>query len=101
VDLVRVVARGAVAVHVLHHACVEEVHGAALMVELGRHGHRLGPGTLYPILHRLEHNGLLSSHVVVVDGHQRRVYVATRAGRAAYRRCQSAIQELADEVLER
>ena len=100
-DLARDFTRGAVGVHVLHHACAGEVHGAALMVELGRHGYRLGPGTLYPILHRLEQNGLLSSHHVVVEGHRRRIYVATRAGRVAYRRCQSAVRELAEEILAR
>ena len=100
-DLVRDFARGAVAVHVLHHACEGEVHGTALMAELGRHGHRLGPGTLYPLLHRLEEAGLLSSYPVVVEGHRRRVYVATRSGRRALGRCLSAVRELADEVLPR
>ncbi len=98
-DVVGDFARGAIGVHVLHHACVADVHGTALMTELARHGHRLGPGTLYPLLHRLERSGLLTSRSVVVDGHRRRVYTATAAGRRAYRRCQSAVRELADEVL--
>ena len=98
-DLVRDVARGAVQLHVMHHACIGEVHGTALIAELARHGHRLSPGTLYPMLHRLEEAGLLVSRTEVVGGKRRRLYSATTAGRRAFRQCQAALRELADEVL--
>lgn len=98
-DLVREFVRGAVQVHVVHHAHAEEVHGTALIEELARHGHTLSPGTLYPMLHRLEDAGLLVSRVVVVDGRRRRLYRTTEAGDRAFRECQRAVRELADEVL--
>jgi DNA-binding PadR family transcriptional regulator len=98
-DVVRDFVRGAVPVHVLFHAAAGNVHGAALIEELGRHGHRLSPGTLYPMLHRLEAKGLLRSRHVVVEGRIRRVYRATPQGRAALRSCQHAVRELAGEVL--
>ena len=98
-DVVRDFVRGAVQVHALYHAAEGDVHGAALIEELGRHGHRLSPGTLYPMLHRLEAAGLIRSRPVVVDGRVRRVYRATVQGRAALRRCQHAVGELAAEVL--
>ena len=41
-------------VHILHHAAEEPIFGVGMMKELARHGYRLGPGTLYPLLHRLE-----------------------------------------------
>jgi DNA-binding PadR family transcriptional regulator len=88
-------------VHVLHHACAEEVHGTELMAELARHGHRLGPGTLYPLLHRMEKAGLLRSREQVVSGHRRRLYRATAAGRRSLAECRRAVSELADEVLDR
>ena len=43
----------------------------------------LAEGTLYPALHRLERDGLLSSSWSVQSGRRRRVYEITRAGRAA------------------
>jgi len=98
-DLVRDFVRGAVQVHVMHHACEGEVHGTALIEELGRHGHQLSPGTLYPMLRRLEAAVLVTSRDVVVDGHRRRTYAATTRGEKAFHRCQRALRELSDEVL--
>lgn len=36
--------------------------------ELARHGYQISPGTLYPLLHRLEQDGLLTSESKVVAG---------------------------------
>ena len=91
--------RAAVRLHILHHAAEDEVHGAWLTKELGRHGYEVSPGTLYPTLHRLEADGLLVSQHRVVDGRVRRVYRATRAGRAALTQDRRALRELAQEVL--
>ena len=91
--------RGAVPIHVLFHAAESEVHGVELIEELGRHGHRLSPGTLYPMLHRLEERGLLRSRRTVERGRMRRSYVATAKGRRALEDCRRALQELAEEVL--
>jgi DNA-binding PadR family transcriptional regulator len=68
--------------------------------ELAQHGYRISPGTLYPTLHRMEAEGLLSSRRTVVDGKTRRCYRATTAGRKALRTARAALRELADEVLE-
>jgi DNA-binding PadR family transcriptional regulator len=91
--------RAAVRLHILHHAAEDEVHGAWLTEELGRHGYRVSPGTLYPTLHRLEADGLLVSRHQVVEGRARRVYRATRAGRRALAEDRRALRELAQEVL--
>jgi DNA-binding PadR family transcriptional regulator len=91
--------RGAVRVHILHHAAEHEVHGAWLTEELGRHGYDISPGTLYPTLHRLEKDGLLASKQRVVDGRTRRVYRATRAGKRALEQDRKALRELTHEVL--
>ncbi len=42
----------------------------------------LAEGTVYPVLHRLEADGLLSSAWSVASGRRRRVYRLTRRGRA-------------------
>lgn len=91
--------RGAVRLHILHHAAEQGVHGAWLTTELARHGYDISPGTLYPTLHRLEADGLLTSEQQVVDGRVRRVYEATRAGRTALDADRKALAELAREVL--
>ena len=39
--------------HILYHAAKEEVYGVGLIEELGRHGYKLSPGTLYPTLAKL------------------------------------------------
>jgi DNA-binding PadR family transcriptional regulator len=97
--VVREFQRGAVRLHILHHAAQQEVHGAWITKELARHGYDISPGTLYPTLHRLEADGLLSSKQRVVDGRARRVYRVTQAGRRALREDRQALQELAREVL--
>jgi len=100
-DLVREFVRGAMQVHVLHHAAQGPVHGAWLTEELAHHGYRVSPGTLYPLLHRMERNGLIASRKEVEGGRARRAYVATAAGRRALTRLQAAAAELADEVVPR
>lgn len=98
-DVVRDFVRGAVTVHVLHHAAETAVHGAWMAQELAHHGHAISPGTLYPLLHRLEGAGLLTSHHEVADGRARRLYTITPTGRQALDRLRAAVAELAGEVL--
>jgi DNA-binding PadR family transcriptional regulator len=98
-DVVREFHHGAVRLHVLHHAVDGEIHGAWLSDELARHGHKISPGTLYPLLNRMQTAGLLISRQIVVDGHMRRVYRATKKGREALDECRAALRELSTELL--
>ena len=91
--------RGAIRLHVLHHADEGDVHGAWMAEELAHHGYRISPGTLYPRLHRMEEEGLLRSRSVVVDGRTRRVYRITAKGRRELAKGRRVLRELADEVL--
>lgn len=93
--------RGAVRLHVLHHAAEGGVHGAWMAAELAEHGYSISPGTLYPTLHRMEEEGLLRSANEVIEGRTRRVYTITPAGRRALRDAKRLLAELADEVLDR
>jgi DNA-binding PadR family transcriptional regulator len=68
--------------------------------ELAHHGHHISPGTLYPTLHRMEAEGLLTSRREVVDGRTVRYYTATPEGRSALTAARAALRELADEVLQ-
>jgi DNA-binding PadR family transcriptional regulator len=92
--------RGAVQLHVLHHAAEGEIHGAWMSRELAEHGYEISPGTLYPTLHRLETEGLLRSRSAVEAGRSRRLYEITPEGRKVLGRTRKALRELADEVLD-
>ena len=62
-------------------------HGYAVIQEIHRRSggaFDLPEGTIYPALHRLEENGLLSSRWTIADsGRKRRTYALTRRGRVA------------------
>lgn len=52
---------GMIRLHILHQAEYEVIFGAGMAEELARHGYKISPGTLYPILHGLEKRGYLKS----------------------------------------
>jgi len=91
--------RGAVRLHILHHAAHGEVHGAWMAKELAQHGYRISPGSLYPTLHKMQTEGLLRSAQQVVNGRARRSYVATAKGRRSLESMKRQLRELANEVL--
>lgn len=86
--------------HVLHHASEEPVFGLGMLEELGRHGYKISPGTLYPILHGLEKKGYLRSTEQREGKSRRRVYHATPLGRKALEAAKIKIRELFLEVVE-
>jgi hypothetical protein len=45
---------GLVRLHILHRAAEGEIYGVWIFEELARHGYRLSPGTLYPMLRTME-----------------------------------------------
>jgi PadR family transcriptional regulator, regulatory protein PadR len=91
---------GLIRVHVLVHAAFEPIFGLAMMEELAHHGYRIGPGTLYPLLHGLESAGLLKSALKNVDGRKRRVYRITPAGKKALSKARAKVDELHHELHE-
>src|SRR5262245_38003189 len=91
---------GLIRLHVLHHACHEPIFGAGIMEELARHGYRLSPGTLYPLLHGLEEKGYLRSSGGGGGRQARRVYRATPKGRKALAAAKIKVRELFSELLE-
>jgi DNA-binding PadR family transcriptional regulator len=91
---------GLIRIHVLVHASHESVFGLAMMEELMRHGYRIGPGTLYPLLHGLERSGLLKSDLKIVGGRRRRVYRITNVGKKALERARVKVDELHRELHE-
>lgn len=86
-------------IHVLHHAARKPVFGLGIIEELATHGHRLSAGTLYPILHGMEKDGLLRSRQDQVKSHFRRVYRATPQGKRVLKAARTTVQELLGELL--
>ena len=72
---------GFIRLHTLHHAAEMEIHGQWMIDELGHHGYRLSPGSLYPMLHVIERKGYLVSLVERQGRSARRLYRATKLGR--------------------
>lgn len=91
---------GLVRLHVLYHATREPVFGFGMIEELNRHGYKLGPGTMYPLLHGMEKKGWLKAAKENAGGRSRRVYVATRTGRQALKIGQERVRELFNELTE-
>jgi len=72
-----------------------------MMRELAHHGYRIGPGTLYPLLHGMEQSGLLKSIAGQSDESRRRVYAITASGKKALEKAKVKVDELHDELHEK
>jgi PadR family transcriptional regulator PadR len=90
---------GLVRLHVLHHAADGEVYGQWMIEELARHGYKLSPGTLYPMLHAMERRGYLTSTSHRIGKTFRRVYRATPLGQEALLIARDRARELFREVI--
>ena len=91
---------GFIRIHILYHASKEPIFGVEIAEELARHGYSISPGTLYPVLHRLEKEGYMESSSKVVNGRVRKYYQATAEGRLVLEQSKRKIRELVAEVLE-
>lgn len=91
---------GLIRLHILHHAAKKPFYGLWLIEELAHHGYRLSPGTLYPLLHRLERQGYLRSAKARAARRGRRLYRATPFGRKALAAARGKVRELFGEMFE-
>lgn len=89
---------GLIRIHVLVHASHEPIFGLAMMKELAHHGYRIGPGTLYPLLHGMERSGLLKSIPGRKGARARRLYRITPAGLKALKKAREKVDELHHEL---
>lgn len=98
-DLLKHFFGGFVRLHLLYHAAKEPIYGVEMIQELARHGYKLSPGTLYPILHQLAAGGYLSCREQNVEGKRRKTYRITAKGRKLLRQGQARLRELFSEVI--
>ncbi|MBK9167830.1 MAG: helix-turn-helix transcriptional regulator [Bryobacterales bacterium] len=84
-------------VHILYHAAEGPIYGQWIAEELRRHGYAISPGTLYPLLRRMEAHGWLRSS----DGENgRKEYRLTANGRRTLALLRKHVAELHGEVSE-
>ena len=99
--LMREILLGFWKVHILHHAAEHPIIGQWVLSELRRHGYDISPGTLYPLLKRLERNGWLRSEAAVGTAkRRRRYYHLTKRGAAVLEVLRETVVELHHEVVE-
>jgi DNA-binding PadR family transcriptional regulator len=84
-------------IHILHHAEDQGVYGHWMLEELQRHGYRLSPGTLYPLLARMARRGWLRA-TEPKRSRDARVYRITPAGAEVLKRLRASLAELQHEV---
>jgi DNA-binding PadR family transcriptional regulator len=89
---------GFVKIHILYHASQEPIFGVGITAELERHGYRLSPGTLYPLLHNLEAAGFLLREDQIVGGKIRKYYRITPLGQRALEEARAKVVDLVNEV---
>jgi PadR family transcriptional regulator, regulatory protein PadR len=68
---------------------------------LARHGYKLSPGTLYPMLHAMERSGYLKLRKEQLGRTFRRVYKVTSLGKEANKVAKVKVSELFGELIGR
>lgn len=91
---------GLIRLHILYHGVKGPIFGLWIIQELGRHGYRLSPGTIYPLLAAMERSGWLRSRRERAGRRWRHLYRATRRGRLALEAAKEKVRELFDELFE-
>ncbi|MBI4861325.1 MAG: helix-turn-helix transcriptional regulator [Candidatus Riflebacteria bacterium] len=87
-------------VHILHHAEKAPVVGLWVIRELRRHGYEVSPGTLYPLLARMEERRWLRCKVDPKAGARaRKEYTLTAKGREILALLREQVRELHREVV--
>jgi len=76
----------------------DEVYGYALVTRLQDKGVHIEQNTLYPLLRRLEKQGLLNSSWHTDDARPRRYYRISEAGRTVRQRLIEAWQQMDDAI---
>ncbi|MFV8827854.1 PadR family transcriptional regulator [Alkalihalobacterium sp. APHAB7] len=89
---------GFIQIHILHHAKEHPIFGLWMLEELKEHGYNISAGTLYPILHSMEKDGLLHKEDQNVEGKIRKYYSTTEKGEALLVEARNKAYELFKEI---
>jgi PadR family transcriptional regulator, regulatory protein PadR len=89
---------GFIQIHILHHAVEHPIFGVWMLEELREHGYNISSGTLYPILHSMEADGLLTREDRNVEGKIRKYYTTTEKGKLILIEARKKAYELFKEI---
>lgn len=98
-NILRKLFLGFIQIHILHHAKKEAFFGSWMIEELKEHGYSMSPGTLYPILHKLNKEGILEMEKRIVDGKERKYYTITPKGEKVLEEAKIKMKELSKEII--
>ncbi|MFW5988336.1 MAG: PadR family transcriptional regulator, partial [bacterium] len=87
-------------IHILYHAKNKVFYGLWMIEELKRHGYEVSSGTIYPILHSMESDGILSSEEKTIDGKVRKYYKLTEKGEEVLNEVKAKTKELSEEIID-
>lgn len=91
---------GFIRVHILYHASLDNgIYGVEMIQELERHGYKISPGTLYPILHEMKNDRVLKLQKIIVNGKVRKIYKLTSKGSKTLEKLKRFVTELSKEVI--
>jgi DNA-binding PadR family transcriptional regulator len=90
---------GLIRLHILHHAVKAPIFGLGMLEELERHGYKISPGTLYPLLHGLEQKGYLGHGRNGMGARDGGSSVPRQKGRQALLAAKRKIRELFVEIV--
>ena len=86
--------------HILYHASKGPLFGQWMLRELRRHGYEVSPGTIYPLLARMEERGWLKCWADPRGGlRAKKEYSLTGNGREVLSLLRKQIEELHREVV--
>jgi PadR family transcriptional regulator PadR len=89
---------GFIQIHILHHAKEHPIFGLWMLEELREHGYNISSGTLYPIFHSMETDGLLDKEEKNVEGKIRKYYRITEKGKGILIEARKKAYELFKEI---
>lgn len=89
---------GFIQIHILHHAKKESFFGSWMIEELSEHGYDISAGTLYPILHSMVKDDLLTRTESNVEGKIRKYYHITKKGEEVLIEAKKKARELILEL---
>jgi len=92
-NLVQELRRGLIVLAVLAQL-QEELYGYSILKTLSEKGLEVDQGTLYPLLRRLETQGLLESKWRIEEARPRRYYVISAEGKQVYPRLRAEYEKM-------
>lgn len=89
---------GFMQIHILYHAKKEPIYGTWMMEELEEHGYKVSPGTLYPLLNRMEKENLLNKTEKNINGRIIKFYTTTELGEEVLKEATEKAAQLTHEI---